>query len=174
MKTLTTTFILMVLGFIAHEFGHAAMAKLLGYEVEISINHVRTVGGGAPSVADRLLIDFAGPAVTLILAGSAAILARVGGFLVAFWVVFTSAHQRIVAQAVSFSNPNDEMRMSMILDIGAWTVPAAMVGLFLVLTIWAAREARPGLARLFLAFIGGSIGITAVVFGEPYLPSIVW
>ena len=173
MRTILTAFVLTVLGFVYHEAAHGFAGKLLGYEMEISINRATAIGGYIER-SHLMLVSFAGPLATLALAGVGAFFARTIGSTTGFLIVFTSLLQRLLAQAVSLSNPNDEMRVSLELGIGAWTLPAAMLVLFLLFTAWGARGAKPSIWVWVLGFIGANIGITAVVFGEPYLPSFIW
>ncbi|GGY47639.1 hypothetical protein [Parvularcula lutaonensis] len=172
-KTILTTVIVTVFTFVAHETAHAVAAKVLGYDVVATINHVSAVGG-IDSTGGRMLVDIAGPLATVLIAAFAAVIARVSGSLIAFWVVFSAAFMRIVAQFVSLSSPNDEMRVSAELGIGAWTLPAAVIVLLVILAFWAGNRARPGIGQLFLGWIGASLAMTAVVFGENYLPSVTF
>lgn len=174
MKTIITAMVITVLGFFVHEFAHAAMANVFGYDVKLSVNSVSPINGPYESRGEAMLISIAGPVVTLLIGLLGAIVARASGSLIALWVVFTSLIQRSMAQAASLLGPNDEMRVSMELGIGAWTLPAAIVTLLLVLMIWSTQKAKPGLGRLLLAFLGTSIGVSIVVLGEDYLPSIIW
>lgn len=174
MKTILPTLVLTVLGFVAHEAGHALAAQFLGESVTITINRVSPVDGGYDGRGATMLVTLAGPLLTLCLAVAGAVVARSTGSLIAFWLVFTSAFQRAAAQMVSFANPNDEMRVSLDLGIGAWTLPAAMVALLLVLSVWAWRGTKPSFGQFVLGWLGFSAGITVVVFGEPYLPTFTW
>lgn len=173
MKTILTAVLLTVLTFLVHEAAHAAAAKALGYDVEATINSVRAIGGYG-SVGSQMLVDIAGPVATVLIAAFAALIARATGSLTAFWVVFTATFMRITAQAVSLASPNDEMRVSSELGIGAWTLPVAVVVVLVILSFWAGNRAKPGLGRLFLGWLGTSAAIAAIVLGENYLPSLTF
>ena len=104
--------------FAIHEFAHALAAKLLGYDVVITLNTVRPLKEAYDSAADASLISITGPVVTLLIALFAALYARRHKSLVAFMVVVSALFQRAIAQLVSLGNPNDEMRVSIDLGLG--------------------------------------------------------
>lgn len=161
---------IIVVSTVLHEIGHLVAVKALGYDAVIRINSVSLVGG-ADSVADRMIVDAAGPFVTLILALVG--LAMSGrGTLVGPTIVFGSLMMRILAAVISLQMPNDEARISELQGLGTWTVPAIVVALLAVIMALSARRSGIGWAWLGATWIGASIGLVLVVFGEPYLPAI--
>ena len=172
MKAFVLAVLITLIMFVLHEGGHALMAKALGYEVAASLNHVKTLGG-ANSEAHSMLITAAGPAVTFILGLIGVVLATRGQAL-GVTLVGTAFLIRARAAVVSLNNPNDEMRISLDLGLGAWTLPALVSGLLLGMLIYAIRKARPGIAYLVLTWLGFSVMITAIVFGESALPTLTF
>ncbi|MCI5046915.1 MAG: hypothetical protein MRY59_05395 [Aquisalinus sp.] len=170
MKTIMSIVIIVLLSFIVHEAAHFAMALALGYEATATINHVRTVGPVEPGHA--LLIAAAGPALTYAQGIIGFLMARSGASMIGLHLVMVAAFQRVFAAIVSVNNPNDEMRISLDLGLGQWTLPAIIAGSLLVLMILSARTVKPGWIYILYAWLGLSIGFSLVVFGEPYLPAI--
>jgi len=152
---------------VLHEIGHLIAAKALGYEAAIRINSVSLVGG-PQDWRDAALVDAAGPLVTVLLAIIA--LAKRGGTL-GPTIVFAALMMRILATVVSVQAPNDEARIGEALGLGTWTLPAIVVGLLAILMAVSARRSGVGWAWLLGTWIGTSLGFSAVVFGERYLPA---
>jgi len=153
-----------------HEAGHLVAAKALGYDAVARINSVSIIGGAA-SWRDAALVDAAGPLVTLLLAIIGVMLSKRGSTL-GPTIVFAALMMRILATAVSVQAPNDEARISEALGLGIWILPALVVGLLAILMLVGARRSGIGWRWLAGAWIGASLGFTAVVFGEGYLPAI--
>ena len=86
--------------------------------------------------------------------------------------VFAALMMRILATAVSIGNPNDEARISNVLGLGMWTLPALVVAILLWMMVLAARRSETGPKWFVVSWIGASIGFTGVVFGERFLPAI--
>ena len=170
MKTITFIVLIVILSFIAHEAAHFIMAIALGYEAVATINHVRPVGPVEPGHA--LLIAAAGPALTYGQGIIGFLMARGSASMLGLHLVMIAAFQRLMAAIVSMNNPNDEMRISLDLGLGQWTLPTIVSGSLLLLMILSARTVRPGWLYVFYAWLGLSIGFSLVVFGEPYLPAI--
>ena len=76
-----------------------------------------------------------------------------------------------MASIVSLNNANDEMRMSIALGWGSWTLPIAVVCALLVMSIIAFRKTGASYHNLIGLWAGSSLAITLVIFGEPYFPS---
>ena len=84
-----------------------------------------------------------------------------------------AAVQRSAAALFSLiSNPNDEMRMSLELGLGAWTLHLlVMAGLWWL--VWrTAKRVKPGWAYVIWVWLGTSFGFTLMIFGETFLPGI--
>jgi hypothetical protein len=64
---------------------------------------------------------------------------------------------------VSVSNPNDEARISLLLDLGTWTVPFIVVAGLLALVVNASRRLRLGFRDQLSCFVTGSAVITLIV-----------
>ena len=170
LKLAAVTVVTVVVTVVLHELGHLAAAKALGYEAIIRLNSVSVVGG-THSVRDAIIIDAAGPLVTLVIAAIGLAMARRPGGLGATFV-FAALMMRILATAVSIGNPNDEARISSVLGLGMWTLPALVVAILLWMMVLAARRSETGPKWFVVSWIGASIGFTGVVFGERFLPAI--
>lgn len=174
MKTFLTVMLVTVLGFAVHALGEAVAARLLGESVIVTINGVEPARGSYGSRGVAMVVGIAGPLVTLALALIGAAVARITGSLLAFWIVFSSLVQRTFAQAATLESPVGEMRVSLDLGLGPWTLPAAMVTLLLLFTLWATRRSRPSLSQLVLASAGAGGALALVAHGAPYLRELTW
>lgn len=169
-KQIGLTFAIVVACVILHEIGHLIAAKALGYDAVIRINSVSLVGG-ASGIRDDIIVDSAGPLVTVLLALiGLAMSAR--GSVAGPTIVFGALMMRVLAAAISLQMPNDEARISEMLGWGTWTVPAIVVALLAIIMALSARRSGVGWAWLRATWIGASLGFVVVVFGEPYLPAI--
>jgi hypothetical protein len=167
-----TTLVIVIVMNVVHEAGHALAAKMLGYDALASINHVRLVPDLARSAADRLAIDLAGPAVTLGIAFMAWFAARRGALSIAPVILFVALAMRLIAAVASLATPNDEARASIMLGLGKWTLFAIVIAILLGLFLSSFRRAKLGGRWLLGAYVGASLGFAAVVFGEPFLPTL--
>ena len=167
-----TTFVIVIVMNVVHEAGHALAAKIFGYDALASINHVRLVPALARSAADRLVIDLAGPAVTLGIAIVAWFASRRGALSISPGILFVALSMRLIAAVASLAMPNDEARASIALGLGKWTLFAIVIAILLGLFVSAFRRARLGGRWLLGAYVGASLGFATVVFGEPFLPTL--
>jgi hypothetical protein len=171
-RLIATTFMIVIITNVVHEAGHALAAKLLGYDALASINHVKLMPSVARSAADRLAIDLAGPAVTIGIAVIAWCAARRGALTIAPIVLFVALAMRLIAAVASLAAPNDEARASIILGLGKWTLFAIVISILLALFVSVYRRVGLGGRWLVGAYVGASLGFAAVVFGEPFLPTL--
>ena len=160
-----------IIGFILHELAHLCAALALGHDAVIRINSVSVLTD--PSTIDRIFIDLAGPVMTIALAvaGLWGVLYR--NSVMGFNLLVAMTAQRSLAAGMSLlANPNDEYRIGEALSIGAWTIHVIVLVILGGMLFFAASKIRPGWMYLFWAWLGISIGVSLVVFGEPYLPSV--
>ncbi len=153
--------------FVLHEGAHWLAGVVLGHEMTVSLNSSAPVG--AVSREHALLISAAGPLVTLAggLIAFALVLAR--DSLAAYGVLFFALFMRFSAGLISLIHPNDEARISLDLGLGLYTLPAAMVGVLMVLTVIAARRLRLGWKTHLAAYLVCTAALTAVVFADQVL-----
>jgi hypothetical protein len=165
-----TVFVLTFLAIITHEGAHFAVAKVLGNESIISINHVRPVSGEWNSLNGARLISAAGPIWTIILGLLGFIWAIKQSSLMGLNIVLVAFIQRLLAAAVSLNNPNDEMWVGTSLGLDPWTLPIAVVAILLIMSVVAFRKTKPGSVHLIGVWLGSSIALMLIVFGEQYFP----
>lgn len=147
------------------------MGTSLGYEMFVSINKAGLVDGGAyASGLHEQMVSFAGPFITLMQACLALWLIYLRRVKWAFPVLFSALMMRVMAGVVSLSNPNDEARISEWLGIGMWTLPILVVVVLLAMTVLGSRKLKLGWKAWVLSWLVSSIGITLVIFTEPYWP----
>jgi len=162
-----------IIGFILHELAHLLAALAFGHDAIIRINSVSVLTD--TSVIDSVIIDLAGPIMTVGLAGLGlwGVLSRTS--LLGFNLLVAMTAQRSLAAGVSLlANPNDEYRIGEALGIGVWTVHILVLVILWGMIVLAAKKLRPGWMYVFWAWLSISIGVSMVVFGEPYLPQLTF
>lgn len=150
--------------FVAHELAHWGAGEALGLDMTMSLNRAY-VAGGAASPRDALIIGLAGPIFTIVQALVAAVFLWRGAVL-AYAFVFAAFMMRLSATFVSFALPNDEMRASVALGLGAWTLPALVTLGLLALTIAASRRLGIGWRTNLLSYMVTSLATAAIVFSD--------
>lgn len=172
MRVIGQIFLITVLGLIAHELAHFMAAKALGYEAIINLNSVKTIG--LDNTLHGLIITGAGPVLTIGQAFLGYHLIRSEKrLMLGLGLLVCAAVQRTTAALFSLiSNPNDEMRMSVDLGLGSWTLYAVvLVGLWWL--VWrGANRVKPGWSYAVWVWLGTSLGFTLMIFGEAYMPVI--
>lgn len=157
--------------FVAHEGAHWAMGEWLGYDMFLRANSAGLATGLYRSQVDTHLVTAAGPVFTLLQGLVAFALVRGFNAGFAFPFLLSALLMRILAAGVSFGNPNDEMRLSLWLGFGEWTVFAAVIGVLFVLTALAARRLRLSLGTLGIGVALWIVFASGVILGERYLPT---
>lgn len=157
--------------FIIHEFAHWMTGELLGYSMMMSLNAVSPAEGVYRSAIDAMIVSAAGPLITILQAVIAYLLIRRSGRSVFYPFLFVALFMRAAAMLVSIANPNDEARISMMLGIGTWTLPALVIAGLFVLTWMASRTLRLHWSVNVYSYIVASIGVTGVVYLNAVLTS---
>jgi hypothetical protein len=153
-------------GFVVHELAHWIAGEALGYDMAMSLNRAGVESGGPPAPADALIIAAAGPLFTIAQALVAAVLVFGRGAVLAYPLVFAALMMRLVATAVSAFNPNDEMRISDALGLGAWTLPVVVSLALLAPTVAASRRLNIGWRTNLVSYVVANAAITAIVFSD--------
>lgn len=150
-----------VASYLVHEAAHWLVGATLGYPVSYGINSV--IPGAAMTVTDHLLMSAAGPAVTVVSALVAFVVAMRRDSLVAYAVLYFALFMRVIAAGVSVFNLNDEARISDLLGWGAWALPSIVILVLLIPTVIASRHLRLSWKVNVLAYVVSSVVATAVV-----------
>ena len=169
-----TTILAVLVMHILHEAGHALTAKMLGHDMLVRVNSVTIVDGAARTLWDRILVDAAGPLVTIILAVVAWRAAERGRWALAPTILFIALAMRLLAAGVSLGNPNDEARISLALGLGTWTVFAVVIVLLAAMFVRVYRRRALGWRWLLVSYLAASLAFAALVFGEPLLPAVAF
>lgn len=170
-STVIFTAIAVAFTFVAHEGAHWAMGEWLGYDMFLRVNSAGLATGLYRSQIDAQLVTAAGPAFTLLQGFAAFGLVRAFGAGFAFPFLLSALLMRMLAAGVSLGTPNDEMRLSVWLGLGEWTVFAAVIGALFVMTALAARRLHLSLGSLAIGVALWMAFASAVILGEPYLPT---
>lgn len=147
--------------YLIHEAAHWLVGAALGYPVSYGLNSV--VSGAPMTVSDHILMSAAGPAVTVLIALVAFVVAMRRDSLIAYAVLYFALFMRVIAAGVSVFNLNDEARISDILGWGPWTLPGIVILVLLVPTIVASRRLRLSWKVNALCYVVSSVVATAVV-----------
>lgn len=171
-KVIAQIFLITVLGLMAHELGHLAAAKALGYEAVLNLNSVRTIGLDDP--VHGLIITGAGPLLTIGQGLLGYYLIRSDGrAMLGLGLLVCAAVQRLFAAILSLiANPNDEMRMSVELGLGSWTLYAVILAGLWWLVWRGVKRVKPGWSYAIWVWLGTSLGLTLMIFGEGVMPVV--
>ncbi|HEX2629658.1 MAG TPA: hypothetical protein VHM26_11615 [Chitinophagaceae bacterium] len=118
-----------------HEFAHWAMGEYLGYDMALTLNTSYPVINRYKMPIDYQFVTIAGPLVTIIQAIVVFILLKRKSNIYLFAILLTCFYMRLMAMALSVSNPNDEARFGEYLGIGKFTLPL-IVNLFLFCLVY--------------------------------------
>ena len=150
-----------VASYLVHEAAHWLVGTALGYSVSYGVNSV--VPATPMTAGDHIMMSAAGPAVTLLMALVAFIFVMRRDSLTAYAVLYFALFMRAVAAGISLFNLNDEARISDMLGLGAWTLPAVAVVGLLIPTVIASRRLRLSWKVNVLAYVVSSLVAAAVV-----------
>ncbi|HEX7046276.1 MAG TPA: hypothetical protein VF275_01715 [Gammaproteobacteria bacterium] len=167
-------FVVVPATFIVHEFAHWVMGELLGYSMTMSLNAVSPAEGGYRSAIDAMLVSAAGPLITILQAVIAYLLIRRSGSALFYPFLFIALFMRAAAMLVSIANPNDEARISMMLGIGTWTLPALVISGLFAMTWMASRKLGLHWTVNVYSYIVASVGVTGVVYLNAVLTGIAF
>ena len=159
-----------IVTYLIHEAGHWAMGEILGYDMWVNINSAGLARGEYRAEWHGQLVAAAGPIITLLQGVIAFIIIRKHKAITAFAFLFPALMMRIMAMAVSLKNPNDEAKVSEWLGLGPWTLHIFVVAVLLGLTVKGGSYLRWKWHSYLLAYLAISIGLTAVVMGEAFIP----
>ena len=155
-------FAMMVATFAVHEAGHWLAAILLGHDAFYGLNSAGT--REQISASHRMILEAAGPAVTVLQGLIAFTLTRGGANLTAFAVLWSAAFMRLMAGMISFVHLNDEARLSVALGLPAFVLPVLVAGLLVGLTVVAGAGMKVSWRAWVLSWIVGSAAVAAVVY----------
>ncbi|WP_420643522.1 hypothetical protein [Candidatus Leptofilum sp.] len=169
--TLAAFFILAtILTWGIHEFAHWLTGRILGYDMWITFNQVGLVQGEYSSVWHQSLVAMAGPIVTWLQAVVVLLFIRQSGKLWPYSFLFLAFWMRTVAMLISFlSNPNDEAKVSLLLGLPMWVLPAISVIFLLVLTVMGSRALKVGWKGNLVSYVMASLMTAVVVFSDQLL-----
>ena len=137
------------LTYLFHEFGHWIVGELLGNKMILSLNNATPLSGNYIHKTDRLYVLMGGPVFTILQAIIFLIVIEKTKSVYAYTVVFFAGFIRFFSIFFGGFNLQDEAKISVILNIGAYTV-AAIVLLILLLIVWRSSH----LLKLNLKAIG--------------------
>lgn len=155
-------FAMVVATFALHEAGHWLAAVLLGHDAFYGLNSAGT--REATSAAHKMIIDAAGPAVTVLQGLVAFAVIRGRANLTAFAVLWSAAFMRLMAGAISFIHLNDEARLSVALGLPAFVLPVLVAALLVGLTVVAGARMKLSWRAWVLSWVVGSAAVSAVVY----------
>lgn len=156
-----TLFLVGIGSFLIHELAHWLAGVGLGYDMVATPNHVWPKT--AMSVTDQVLVSGAGPLLTIAQALLGFWLVRSRSSHFGFALVYVAFFMRLLAAGVSLFNPNDEARISQMLGLGTWTLPALVVIGLLMLVVSASRQLRTSVRDQFFCYLVSSIAVTLIV-----------
>ncbi len=160
-----------VFTFVVHEGAHWGAGEALGYDMWLRANSAGLAGGEYATPLHAQIVAAAGPLITLLQAALSLILIAATRAAFFFPFLFSALMMRVLATGVSLSTPNDEARVSEWLGVGMWTLPAIMISILFVLTVFGGVLLKLSWRSYLFSFVVVSVLFTAVIIGEPYLPT---
>jgi hypothetical protein len=128
-KYILMTLIAVGLSWLIHEFAHWATGELLGNAMSMTLNTAYPRSGNYKAENDAMIVDAAGPIITLIQALVFYFILRKSGGNLLFPFLLVPLYMRTVAGIMNFINLNDEGRISRDLGIGPLTIPLLVFGI---------------------------------------------
>lgn len=154
-------FLVFLLTYVMHEFGHWLAGAWFGFEMKATLNAVQVLSPAEPW--QRGVMDAAGPLVTILqgLIGTWLVLKRKSQL--GFAMVYTAAFMRAVAGLISFFMPNDEARLSVLLGMPMWVLPAVVTALLIALVVKCSRALQLTWKDQLLCYVAASVASAAIV-----------
>jgi len=169
-KLVVIALISVFITFFFHEATHYLTGKSLGYDMWMRLNGVGIADGQAYKKEwHNQLVSISGPLFTVMQASIIFYIIRRTKNLNWYPFLFICALMRIFASVISIlGNTNDEARVSQWLGIGKITLPILVSTLLLYFVLVIIKENNINLKLNAALFIIMSMGITGVVFTNPY------
>lgn len=147
--------------FLVHEFAHWLTGVAIGHDMVATPNHVWS--RDPMGALDQTMVSAAGPLVTLAqgILGFWLVKRRRSQF--GFALLYMAFFMRLLAAGLSFSNPNDEARVSQLLGLGTWTLPLVVVAGLLGLLVAASRHLELRFRDQFFCYLSASIVVSLIV-----------
>jgi hypothetical protein len=161
--------IAVILTWLLHEFAHWAAGEALGNDMVMTANTGYPVSGAYKEPWHALIIDSAGPAITIIQAVVIFVLLKSRSTILLFPFLLTCLYMRIIAGGLNVINLNDEGRISNTLGLGTWIIPALVIALlfFLVYKTVKARKISTKVVTITILII--MVISSAIVLGDQVL-----
>lgn len=147
--------------FCVHEFAHWITGVALGHDMVATPNHVWA--RDAIGTWDQARVAAAGPVVTIVQGVFGYLLVRRRRSHFGFALLYMAFFMRLLAAAVSVFNPNDEARISQLLGLGTWTLPALVVAGLLVLLVASSGALQLRFRDQFFCYLVASIVVSMIV-----------
>ncbi len=109
-----------------HELAHWAVGEFLSYKMVMTLNTSYPLNGQFVQGWHYQLISASGSIFTLCEALLIFVLMTQRKWILLYPFIFTCFYMRLFAAIISFSNPNDEARISSAIGIGKFTLPIIM------------------------------------------------
>ena len=109
--------------FFFHELAHWAAGELLGNKMGMSLNSTYPVSGSYIKSWHQIVIDAAGPMLTILQAIVFYLIVKRTGNKMWYPFLLMAFVERFLAMALTFINPNDEARISQSLGLELFTLP---------------------------------------------------
>jgi hypothetical protein len=137
-QKITPNYVLITLAAVAttwiiHEFAHWLTGELLGNDMAMTLNGGYPLAGEHKEHWHTILIDTAGPAVTIIQALIAWLVIKKKNYIILFPFLATCFYMRLLAGGMNVINLNDEGRISNEIGLGTYTIPVLVVSLLFIL-----------------------------------------
>lgn len=151
-----------------HEFSHWLTGTLLGYEMKMTLNTTYPAIGYYLN-NDAMIVSLAGPLITLIQAFVFFFLLKRHFSVTLFPFLFVCFYMRLLATAMSFTNPNDEARISLDLGWGTFTLPVIVTALLFYLVFRTVKRRKISTGMVVLTTLLTLVISSAIILTDQAL-----
>ena len=136
-----------------HEFGHWITGEILGNDMTYSLNYVWPKNGHYVDASNDLYVSIGGPAFTILLSVIFLLVIEKYKNIYAYPFVFFPMFSRFFSILLGGFSKQDESRISVILENGAYTVAIIVLMILLLLMLRGSFKLKIGLKNIgyFLA-----------------------
>ena len=166
-KFYVTLFFVGIGTFLVHEFAHWLTGIAIGHDMVATLNHVWS--RNPMSALDQSMVSSAGPVITIAQGIAGFWLAKHHRSQFGFALLYMAFFMRLLAEGMSFFNPNDEARVSQLLGLGIWTLPVIVVTGLFGLLVSASRNLKLRFRDQLFCYLVASVVVTLIVGADAAL-----
>jgi len=149
--------------YLFHELGHWAVGELLGNRMVYTLNYVWPRDGGYIQANHEVIVSIGGPAFSILQAVLALLVIEKTKALYIYPFAFFPAFSRFFSLVFGGFAKQDEARVSMLLGIGGYVIPALVLAVLLLIVIRCSSDLRLGLKSNGYIFTASTVAQLMVI-----------